>query len=363
MVPEKRYYSEFDLLRILISVSISFIYHYGIVYKEYPLRDLCVLDALYEFAFYGVELFFMISGFVMYMGYYDVVREGRISFGPFMINRIKRIYPLMILTVLAAAVGELCWDQPVVAKPGSSRTTLKAVILNLFGVQSGWVGDHVDYSVNGPTWFISILMICYIFFFLILKGCSKNKMSENIIFALMIFLGIFLYDNAPGWPLLYGACGRGYVCFFSGILIAKLERDISFKNKKFTCFAVGVLGIIIFALTRSLGGVWNHALMRGVFFNICLLLAIINCDLFGKITNNGFFKYAGEISFGIFLWNIPVLVWVKRFDEAFGKIIPFESFLTLLTISIITILIAAFFNKVIEKDLTKKIDIVLKNRL
>jgi len=254
----------------------------------------------------------------------------------------------MIITVLVAAVGELCWDEPIVAKPNSSRTTLKAVILNLLGVQSGWIGNHVDYSVNGPTWFISILMICYIFFFAITRVCSKDKKIEDGCIILMILLGIFLYDHAPELPLLYESCGRGYVCFFSGVLVAKIEREVEFKNKRTLCLLMGILGMILFIVTRPIGGVWNHALVRGGLFNLCLLLTIINLKFMRRVTDNVFFKYLGELSFGIFLWNIPVLIWVKRVDELLGGVIPFTSSFTLIAISGITILIAILFNRLID---------------
>lgn len=78
---EKRpYYPGIDLLRFLVAVAIAFIYHYVVLFNAKPYGDKQIMSYLYSSAGYGVELFFAISGFVMYQNYSNRIRESSIDF-------------------------------------------------------------------------------------------------------------------------------------------------------------------------------------------------------------------------------------------------------------------------------------------
>lgn len=178
------------------------IYHYRLVFFcATPCVENSIINYCYLHGYISVEVFFAVSGFVIYWNYAHKIRprdkcakskivvagEGQ-RFWAFLLGRIIRIYPLMVLTVLFAAdsiwlsmiffpAGHLIESSWAVNK---LRPTLIAFIMNIFGVQSGWVGNMDDVAIIGASWFLSILMICYVIFYLILRKCHGDRIIENI---------------------------------------------------------------------------------------------------------------------------------------------------------------------------------------
>ena len=56
--------------------------------------------ALVEKGYLGVELFFVLSGFILCHVYLEGFGEGRFRFGSFLWNRLARVYPLHLATLL-----------------------------------------------------------------------------------------------------------------------------------------------------------------------------------------------------------------------------------------------------------------------
>ena len=112
----KKYYS-LEFLRFLSSISVL-LYHYRHFYS--PLNILSdedynfeneylpfskFLDVVYEYGFYGVHIFYVISGFV-FAHVYLRVRE-QTSFKEFSINRLSRLYPLHFATLIIVCLLQI----------------------------------------------------------------------------------------------------------------------------------------------------------------------------------------------------------------------------------------------------------------
>ncbi|UIJ46160.1 acyltransferase [Sphingomonas cannabina] len=112
---------------------------------------------LFSRGYLCVDLFFVLSGFVISLGYYERVvrRPGWASYGDFLVNRMARVWPLhfvvalvFILRVLVNVSGE----QPVALTPAN-------VVSNLLMVQSwGW-GTQ---AFAGNSWSVSTELVAYL---------------------------------------------------------------------------------------------------------------------------------------------------------------------------------------------------------
>ena len=139
----KKYCSRLDLLRFLAALAVAFFFHYIIVFGESPLSGNIVGDALNKYGGYVVELFYIISGFVMYTAYSERIREGKTNFTKYLTDRVVRLYPAMIVSVIATIIpmwaGYALWDEAV---SNDSAVTLFAIFLNLLGLNGGTVLDR-----------------------------------------------------------------------------------------------------------------------------------------------------------------------------------------------------------------------------
>lgn len=114
-----------------------------------------------ERGYLATDFFLMLSGFVLAKAYGPAVAAHRISLGRFWSKRFVRCYPTHIITlaVLAAMVGlgaVLGFASDNAGRFEWSGLPAQILLLHAFGLGGGhW---------NIPSWTISTLLICYLFF-------------------------------------------------------------------------------------------------------------------------------------------------------------------------------------------------------
>lgn len=361
---KKQYFPAIDLLRFFICFSIAFVYHYGQLFAAFPYGDKSVMHCLYVYAYYGVEVFFAVSGFVLYFSYYNRVRDGRISFRNFVIGRVIRIYPVMILTVLMAAAGQ--WislglhGHVAALDVGDGRNTLVAFMLSLFGVQCGWVANHDSMSINGPAWFVCIIMICYVIFFAVLKYCRKNRMRENCCFGLLVLLGIYLYVKPMEFPLMYQSCGRGYLNFFCGVLVAELYCYVNSEKRRLLSLSGALGGLALFVVMFKLDNLGGMNLAVSLLAAPSALFLVTELKWLNRISANRVVAYLGKISFDIYLWNIPIAIWIYLIRDCLHLEINFWSGRFFMIHIIVGIVISVLTYEIYEKRITNILKIRMK---
>ena len=99
----------------------------------------------------GVDLFFILSGFVMLHVYEDQISSRRFSFRSYMIKRFARIYPLHLAMVLVFML------LAAVSRSGLDGFWASVLLLHAWALTDGLV-------LNGPSWTISAEMFAYLLF-------------------------------------------------------------------------------------------------------------------------------------------------------------------------------------------------------
>ena len=104
---------------------------------------------------------------------------------------------------------------------------LKHFFLNIFFI-SGW-GFEDSFSFNGPIWSVSLELIVYFVFFILISALSKSNYLLTIIIVILIFtIRGFIFDNE-----LFSALGL----FFCGVLLFKLYSE----RRSLTLFVISIL--------------------------------------------------------------------------------------------------------------------------
>jgi peptidoglycan/LPS O-acetylase OafA/YrhL len=153
---EGRRFGSLDALRGIAALAIV-VYH---------LDDRLGWPFWFDNFYLGVDLFFALSGFIIYAVYGDAIRDGQ-AYGRFLWLRLARIYPLHLATLLAFIVLQTA----VTARGGSLEAMLRPIfshndvwslLANLFAVH----GLHLfeGPSFNIPSWSISTELYTYVFF-------------------------------------------------------------------------------------------------------------------------------------------------------------------------------------------------------
>ncbi|HEY1613615.1 MAG TPA: acyltransferase [Rhizomicrobium sp.] len=127
-----------------------------------------LLKPLYDQGWLAVDLFFAVSGFVFFWLYLTPVAEKRVGAISFALQRLSRLYPLYLVTLLIAAGLELLFFRATGSYFIFDANDWPHFIRSLFLVQQ-WLPPDEAQSFNGPAWAVSLEVLLYIVFFVLVR--------------------------------------------------------------------------------------------------------------------------------------------------------------------------------------------------
>ena len=286
----KKIYS-IELLRFY-SISLVLLWHYKFFFfisnKYYKfniesekilLPFYNVLKKFYNSGYYGVELFWCISGFII--SYIYLSNSKKVSAKKYFTNRFSRLYPLHLLTLIFVLILQ------IISKISTNNfqvffgNDLYHFILNILFI-SGW-GFEKTSSFNQPIWSVSIEIIIYIFFYLLINFIKNYKYT--FLFLLYLILLIFNKLIFSNQILNAGAF------FVSGVIVYYLF----FEKKKLFYYLL----IILFFIN----------ILGNFKINIFCPFMIMLCLLSEKYINKKIkkiFSFLGNLTYSAFLLHFPL---------------------------------------------------------
>lgn len=234
----KNYIAPLTGLRFVAALMV-FIHHFTPLWL--PWR---VYDALQEFHI-GVTIFFVLSGFLICLRYYNSFELNASWFKKYLLNRIARIYPMYFLlttvTILLTHEG------------------LKIYLLNISFLR----GFFDEYKFTGihQGWSLTVEE-CFYFTAPLIFFLSKRMwlfLQPLIILLTGLALTVFFNDiNFHGllgsyrFTMLYTFFGRCFE-FFMGIQLAlMMMKENKLLSKKIPYTAIGITGIMVVVILLSL---------------------------------------------------------------------------------------------------------------
>lgn len=260
----------------------------------------------------GVSIFFILSGFFMSYSYRDRLMAHSISFGPFLAKKLRKLYPLYLITNLAALFLN-------VIQYGMSGFNLERIALTfLMKLGDGLVGE-VPY--NGPTWFVCTLFFCYVIFFC-LTYYSKSMTQYCCSIVLGIICGHGMINAGLNIPFCTVDNGVGLMNFFVGCALAEIYPKIGEQTHKWLRPATFVTLLFFLYLLHGYGVIiicgdvyTAFALLISPFI---IYLALAN-GLCSKILQWKPFVCLGRFSSSIFFWHWVVYLAFRYF---FSRLFP-----------------------------------------
>lgn len=198
-----------------------------------------------------MEMFFMISGFLIMQRYGDRLGREPGSYRKFIVRRIARFYPLYMVTLLFFVCVGAATHLGIVSTDGPGRYEWSALPANILLLQAWGLTDQLTY--NYVAWCMSAEWFCYLFLpVIVLTFRFYGRLGLLALAVLCIFLleigtaaGIIPFESwleANTW----GAY-RAFADFTLGALVAMSARD---SRWQLTSLAPGwiVFGLSIAAM-------------------------------------------------------------------------------------------------------------------
>ena len=338
-------FSYLELLRLFTSLAVV-IFHYHFFFQgeiiepsSYPFFS--ILELVYNYGRYGVDMFWAISGFVFAHVYLDQIKK--ISSKEFFINRFARLYPLHLLTLIVVAGLQF-----ISLKMNANIEIYKAndlyhFLLNLFYIH-GW-GIAKDFSFNGPTWSVSLELIIYGIFFISIITLNKFRIKSVIIIYIFLLLVDKNLNDKTFYLQSFFDCCR---LFFSGILMHYIFVGI--KNKFYL-----ILISISLMIIAWLGNYKSFIFLPSLILFVSFFGTIINKKLASGI------QFSGDLTYAIYLFHTPIQIIILLIFNYFTiKNDIFLSEYFFLGYILFLIFISSITFKYFEKTLNYKLRKILK---
>lgn len=266
-------------------------------------------------AFIGVDLFFVLSGFLI-----TNILMGRPKFGDFWIRRLQRLAPALfalcaVYAVVAPRLPPGVFPYPKIDLLGALTWSTNLLLPFLRPTTMGL----------GHTWSLGVEMQFYLVWPFVVAGllrCTK-PVAIGILGALYLLgLGVrvmtFLYQGPAAANFFPWAHATGLIL---GALLAFLPPPRRFTQAT-GCSALAVIAAIAWTSQAVAGGVvgdvgagvdhlWRNSLAE--FAGAALLTALRTPSTFTRAFAWEPLRRIGVLSYGIYLWHFPIEIGLRDY--------------------------------------------------
>ena len=273
--------------------------------------------------FAGVDVFFVISGFLMTGIIFKGLEQQNFSLIKFYIARANRIIPALAILCIVLLIFGLFFLSPVDYKSLAKHavSSIGFISNNIYWLESGYfdAASHEKWLLH--TWSLSVEWQFYILYPILLVICNKLiglTWTKKVILIGTILGFAFCVIATYKWPsssyFLFPA--RAWEMMMGGVAYL---YPISLNRKKSK--ALEIIGIIFIAASYLI--ITKHTPWPGylALFPVLGTFLIIQANVKNSlITNNFVFQKIGSWSYSIYLWHWPLVVAITYFSLSFSFI-------------------------------------------
>jgi peptidoglycan/LPS O-acetylase OafA/YrhL len=276
--------------------------------------------------FLGVDLFFVISGYVITRLLLDSIeRSGGLDLRGFYKARARRLLPPMIFMIVVTGFYITIWAQD------SVRRFITDVPFALTGTINWWlVAKEQDYfeAIGRPpllqhTWSLAVesqfYLIWPIILLLVLKRFGKKIIPFAALLIALVSASLLFYvslqlDASSDVSHIYFGTDTHSVGLFLGSALAvswipqNFKSEVSKRAQNFVDF-IGVFGLIgilasFLLIDESSPTAYKIAFPLAAIFGVAIITSIVHpASRFAPILQNRVLLWVGERSYAIYLWH------------------------------------------------------------
>ncbi|MGC1304654.1 MAG: acyltransferase [Caulobacteraceae bacterium] len=258
-----------------------------------------------------VDLFFMLSGFVLAFNYDAKFRSGMLP-GVFLSRRIKRLYPLFLLGIAVGVISRFyTWRSPM-----NPLEFAGSVGLSFFALPTPPIGiDPILFPVNVVFWSLFfefwVANTIYAFFWRQLHGRNLALLIALCALGLIVSeRAFYTLDSGADWRTFLVGFARVGFGFFTGVAISRL-RATARRNvvaPSWLCLLMLVATIYLPLENRP-----AHLFELGAIFFILPTLIYLGAG--AKERNPRIGAALGDASYAICVTHIPlsdIFYWARE---------------------------------------------------
>ena len=294
--------------------------------------------------FLGVDLFFVISGYVITRLLLDSIEQsGGLDLRGFYIDRARRLLPALVFMLVSTTIAIGIWA------PDAIKRLLIDTPFSLTGTMNWWlVARHQDYfeSIGRPpllqhTWSLAVEAQFYLVWPLILYFILKQFGKKHIPLAslaiaaasgITLLLVSFSLDasNASKVSHVYFGTDTHSIGLFLGAALAvswipqNFTKTVSRKAQDFID-GVGFLGFIgilaaFLLIDENQPTLYKIAFPLAGLCGAAIIMSVVHpASRFAPVLQNPVFLWIGERSYAIYLWHWVIFQVTRPSVDLAGK--------------------------------------------
>lgn len=284
------------------------------------------VDQRFNHGYLAVDFFFVLSGFVIGHAYDSRWQRGMTA-GRFIVRRIIRLQPMVIIGVLLGVVSFIIqgcerWDGTAVSTPAVIASFLFGLFMlpALPGTMPEVRGNGEMFPLNGPSWSLFFEYIGSIGYALWL-----HRLSRRSLWIFTVLSGVALavwtlsdmsgsYHTGFGWSMAdYGFVGgllRLSFSFSAGLLMARRFKPMRVGACGFAVCSALIVAMLAMPYITTDG---SKSIANACYDLICTLLIFPAVVYIGASTPNGsgvsdcVCRFLGSISYPVYIIHYPMM--------------------------------------------------------
>ncbi len=294
-----------------------------------------------------VEIFFALSGFLIY-SYSKKIQDG-MSIREFMLPRLIRILPMLTIATILLVIGSY-----IMIKSGNTHGAefgypyLWGIISSCLGIE--YNGFFVSAEINHESWYLDVLLECYLLFFITEKLSKRLQIKQSYIYVACILIGAAISSSELIIFVFNSQQGRGIEAFFSGVMLA-LYLDKNVIRKKEYLLA----GLLLFIYSICLI-FWPQGVSFGKthlynFFITPSLIILFSSNAVDRLFSLKIWNKMGKICFSTYTLHVALIYFLFIVEDQLGLKVDHAHEVILVFFVILALLIGSIAYYCIERPL------------
>lgn len=301
----KQFRLDINGLRAFAVISVV-LYHFGVP---------CVSGG-----FVGVDVFFVISGFLMTGIVLERVDHKGVL--DFYIARFLRIFPallVVVITLMAFGVLALSTNEYEVL----SKNAIASLLFysnNYYAIHSSYFDPSSELSFLLHTWSLSAEWQFYILYPLLVILIKKLRLPVGLTLSAIFTMSLaitLMRVTGTREDIFYLLPTRAWEMLAGGLVYM---ASVRYKMPEWIkhCDGYGIALIVVAATILHSNGYWpSYSTFAPVLGASMVILANDQNSIF---TSNRVAQWAGKISYSVYLWHWPVVVVMRYYQIDFSAI-------------------------------------------
>ncbi|RVU12845.1 acyltransferase [Rhizobium sp. RMa-01] len=270
-------------------------------------------------AYLAVDFFLCLSGFVLANAYDQKLRSGALRSPAFLLKRMVRLYPMIVVGVGLGVVALQVAYAPGISLADVSILAVGALLL----LPAGFLLGQEAFAINNPLWSIFFEMVAGMIYGSVARlrihfwhEIAALALLAAALFAIVSIEGTIGPVGFGNWRTFFEGFVRAGFSFLAGILIFRWQiiQRIPAVRRQIPLFVLIAVLFLPFAAPRD---IYDFVCIAVIIPIVVALAAAVP-----QSEEQPFAAYLGQLSYPLYTVHLPVIQLGSQFQNVTNSFIP-----------------------------------------